>query len=170
MENFDSNYTSQVEKTGGFTLKKSIEVDIAASSFSMTDNIGGIIKLENFLRHLNGTGIVHDIAFWDNDANSPELLVDFWREEPVGSFVSGQTQDITGNELIWLGCTKIQATDWVISATVSRCHISPIGILINSKEITDENQASRDIFITIQASTSVNYDTGLTLYIGQLQD
>lgn len=157
------------DKIGGFTNKITV-VTTATGSYTTDQNIGGAIKLPEVLRNLNATGIISDICFWATANGKFTGFIDFWSNSPTG--ISDKTSmDITEATNIskWLGCLEIDNTDWHTTGTIDRVHIANVNILAISKIISNEQQAIKDLWITIQTKEDITIDT-LTVKVGILQD
>lgn len=160
------------DKIGGFTTKKTINVTNSTSPYSIGDNLGGILKIDEVLRSLNNTGVIFDICLWSKENNKPELVIDFWQKSPLGTYTDNLAQVIDGDELIWLGCKKIEIADWIDSGVISRVHIPTIGIACIAREINDRSEASRNLYMTIQVNTVITWTNTNSLIVrtGILQD
>lgn len=151
---------------GGFTSVVSQAVLTSTSAYAANDNIGGIQTINNAFRSNSGTStaIIQSLSIWDPDGQAAPLVVDFWMSSPTnGTYTNDATQDITGDQGVWLGSVSISTGDYLELGTVFRATITGIGI-------PAVGASGSSIYATIYTTGTPTYSGSLQLITTYLQD
>lgn len=142
--------TTGTISVGGFTVKLLNTITTSASpDYATGDNVGAINTLTSAARSSGGSGAIQDLIIWDKDAQSPNLVIDYWDTSPSGTFTDNAAEVIAGDHAIWLGSISINASDWITQGAITRVTISNIGIRFKSV-------GSANIYFTISTTSTIN--------------
>lgn len=151
---------------GGFTVKLLNTITTSASpDYQTGDCVGGVNTMTNAARSAGGSGVIQDVIIWDKDAQSPNLVIDYWLSSPAGTYTDNSAEVIAGDHAIWLGSVSISSGDFIAQGAVTRATISGVGLPFVTS-------GSANIYFTISTTSTINSSSTSEFVIrhGILQD
>lgn len=138
---------------GGFSKRVTHLIDVSGT-YTPGLNVGGVRQFTAVTRAGQTTATMHDFEIFDMGGQSSNLIVDFYKASPTGTFVNGQPS-VLNDFTNYIGSISVLSTDYVLSGGTSRLCLTNVDMKV-------ENALSGSLFftVTITAGGGATYVSG----------